>query len=99
MLGTPSSVSSMILSTPYSSTAVHSTVAAAKAPKCDSTSFSSRSGESDSSFMNLVSRISQEVRTTTTTADIRELRASVQSGQYTPNPDAIAGKMLFFSED
>jgi anti-sigma28 factor (negative regulator of flagellin synthesis) len=48
--------------------------------------------------MNLVSRISQDVRTATTTADIRELHQAVQSGTYTPDPHAIASRMLFFAE-
>ncbi len=50
----------------------------------------------DSRFhMELVSRMSQEVRTATTTGDIAALRAQVASGQYTPDPMAIAARMLF----
>ena len=50
----------------------------------------------DSRFhMELVSRMSQEVRTATTTGDIAALRALVASGEYTPDPMAIAARILF----
>lgn len=49
--------------------------------------------------MSLVSRLSHEVRTTTTTGDIQELRRQVASGQYRPDPMAMAGRMLFLVED
>ena len=48
--------------------------------------------------MQLVSRLSQEVRTATTTGDIQALRQSVSTGEYTPDPMAIAGRMLFLTE-
>lgn len=52
----------------------------------------------DSRFhMDLVSRLSQEVRTATTTGDIQALRQQVASGQYTPDPMAIAARMMFFA--
>lgn len=50
----------------------------------------------DSRFhMELVSRMSQEVRTATTTGDIAALRAQVAAGEYTPDPMAIAARILF----
>lgn len=50
----------------------------------------------DSRFhMDMVSRMSQEVRTVTTTGDIAALRAQVASGEYTPNPMLIAARILF----
>lgn len=53
----------------------------------------------DSRFhMGLVSRLSQEVRTATTTGDIAALREQVASGQYTPDPTAIAARILFLGE-
>lgn len=53
----------------------------------------------DSRFhMELVSRMSQEVRTATTTGDIAALRAQVASGQYVPDPMAIAARILFLGE-
>ena len=54
----------------------------------------------DSRFhMGLVSRLSQEVRTSTTTGDIAALRQQVSSGTYTPDPMAIARGILFLGED
>lgn len=53
----------------------------------------------DSRFhMGLVSRVSQEVRTATTTGDIADLRQQVASGEYTPDPMAIAARILFLGE-
>ncbi len=48
--------------------------------------------------MGLVSRLSQEVRTSTTTGDIAALRQQVASGTYTPDPMAIAARILFLGE-
>lgn len=42
----------------------------------------------------LVSRLSNEIRTATTTGDIQTLKAQVSSGTYEPDADAIAAKML-----
>lgn len=65
----------------------------------DSATFTS-APEGESSFrMKLVSRLSQEVRTATTTGDIQALRQAVASGEYKPDPMAIAGKMLFLVGD
>ena len=65
--------------------------------KYDSVTISQASG--DSRFhMALVSRLSQEVRTATTTGDIAALRQQVASGQYSPDPMAIAARMLFLGE-
>ena len=53
----------------------------------------------DSRFhMGLVSRLSKEVRTATTTGDIAALRQQVASGQYSPDPMSIAARMLFLGE-
>ena len=48
--------------------------------------------------MGMVSRVSQEVRTATTTGDIATLRQQVASGEYTPDPMAIAARILFLGE-
>ena len=48
--------------------------------------------------MALVSRLSQEVRTATTTGDISALRQQVATGQYTPDPASIAARILFLGE-
>jgi len=63
----------------------------------DSVTISSPS--QDSRFhMALVGRLSQEVRTATTTGDIAALRQQVASGDYTPDPMAIAARILFLGE-
>ncbi|MCI8869095.1 MAG: flagellar biosynthesis anti-sigma factor FlgM [Lawsonibacter sp.] len=63
----------------------------------DSVTLSAASG--DSRFhMDLVSRLSQEVRTATTTGDIANLRQQVASGQYAPDPMSIAARILFLGE-
>lgn len=46
----------------------------------------------------LVGRISQEVRATTTIGDIEALRQAVSEGKYFPDPLKIAQKMLFHVE-
>ena len=52
----------------------------------------------DSRFLNLVGKLSQEVRAATTTGDIAALRQQVASGEYTPDPMAIAARILFLGE-
>lgn len=46
----------------------------------------------------LVSRISHEIRTSTTTGDIQMLRNQVASGTYQVDPSAIAARMLYLAE-
>ena len=98
MLTTSSAVSHMTISKMIPSSAPCGTATNHVAQKYDSACFSERSDRSDASFMNLVSRIAQDVRTATTTADIRELHQAVQSDTYMPDPCAIANRMLFFAE-
>ena len=88
----------MTISKMVPSSAPCGTAATHMTQKYDSACFSERSDRSDAFFMNLVSRISQDVRTATTTADIRELHQAVQSDTYAPDPCAIASRMLFFAE-
>ena len=64
--------------------------------KYDSVSISAPS--QDSRFLGLVGKLSQEVRAATTTGDITSLRQQVASGESTPDPTAIAARMLFFGE-
>lgn len=66
--------------------------------KYDSASFSHVPEGRGAFQMQLVGRLSQEVRTATTTGDIQALRQQVSSGEYTPDPMAIAGRMLFLTE-
>ena len=49
--------------------------------------------------MEVVSRLSQEVRTVNTTGDIQDLRREVSAGEYIPDPMAIAGRMLLLAEE
>ncbi len=54
---------------------------------------------SDGSFrQTLLSKISQEVRTATTTGTVNALRQQVQAGTYQVDAGAIARKMLFLGE-
>ena len=64
--------------------------------KYDSITLSTDS--TDRSFKDMVGRLSQEVRTATTTGDIRALRQQVSSGTYKPDAYAIAARMLFRGE-
>ena len=57
----------------------------------------SASGQ-DNRFMDLVSKLSQEVRTATTTGDIAALRQQVADHTYTPDPGAIAARILLMEE-
>lgn len=59
----------------------------------------STSADGTSRFKDLVGRLTQEVRTTTTTGDIRTLRNEVAAGTYCPDASAIAARMLFLRED
>ena len=49
--------------------------------------------------MSVVGRLSQEVRTSTTTGDIQELHRAVAAGEYHPDPMSIARSILFMSEE
>lgn len=64
--------------------------------KFDSVTLSA-SGQ-DNRFMGLVSKLSQEVRTATTTGDVATLRQQVADHAYTPDPMAIAARILRLGE-
>ncbi len=64
----------------------------------DSAEFSAPAGRKNFQ-MEMVSRLSREVRTANTTGDIQELRREVSAGEYRPDPMAIAGRMLFLVEE
>ncbi len=66
--------------------------------KYDSADFTAPAGRR-SFQMEMVSRLSHEVRTANTTGDIQELRRKVSAGEYVPDPMAIAGRMLFMVEE
>lgn len=67
-------------------------------PNYDSADFTAPAGRGGF-HMELVSRLSREVRTANTTGDIQDLRREVSAGEYTPDPMAIAGRMLFLAEE
>ena len=58
----------------------------------------SASSQGSRFHMGLLSRLSQEVRTSTTTGDNAAHRQQEASGTYTPDPMAIAARILFLGE-
>lgn len=64
----------------------------------DSASFSAALKGEEAVRANMVGRLTQEVRASTTTGTVQELRRAVAADEYVPNPMAIAGKILFMSE-
>ncbi len=67
----------------------------AQSPQYDSVSISPAPTGDSRFHREVVSRLSKEIRTATTTGDIQALRQQVASGQYTPDPMAIAARILF----
>lgn len=67
-------------------------------PNYDSSFFSAMTSEKSRIHMDTVSRLSQEVRTATTTGRVQELRQAVSSGAYTPDPAEIAKRILLCAE-
>ena len=67
-------------------------------PQYDSVSISHMPTGDSRRFQDILSRLSQEVRTTTT-GDIQALRQQVADGEYRPDPMAIAARMMFLRED
>jgi len=58
----------------------------------------SREGTGESRFLREAASLSQQVRTTNTTGKIQELRRQVQSGEYQPDAQEIARRMLLMGE-
>jgi negative regulator of flagellin synthesis FlgM len=67
-------------------------------PKYDSVTLSSQTGESRF-HQELVSRLSKEVRTATSTGDIQRLKKEIAEGTYEPDPMRIAAKILYLDEE
>ena len=65
----------------------------------DSVTLSTSPDDTSRFYKDLVGRLSQEVRTTTTTGDIKALRQQVANGTYQPDAASIAARMLFLGED
>lgn len=64
----------------------------------DSVTLSTISSKESRFHMDTVGRLSQEVRAATTTGAINTLRQEVASGTYTPDPMAMAARILFLGE-
>ena len=65
--------------------------------KFDKVTLSAREGE-DPYKLELQSKLSQEVRTATTTGTLPDLREQVQKGEYRINAESIAKKLLLLGE-
>ena len=95
----PGAVSSVAASKAYYSTPRRGASAqSAAGHKYDSATFSPLPEGRSAIHMQLDSPLYQEVRTATPNGDIQALRQSVSSGEYAPDPTAIAGRMLFLTE-
>lgn len=83
----------------YHSVPCHgSTTNTSVTPSYDSSSFSALADSASRLQLETVSRISNEVRTSTTTGRIQELRQAVSSGEYRPDPVEIAKRMMLLVE-
>lgn len=65
----------------------------------DQVQFSSCLDQTARRLKETVGHISQEIRTQTTSQDLEQLRRQVLSGEYQPNPQEIAARMLLMTED
>ena len=65
----------------------------------DSITISNRLSDENRFRMDLVSRLSKEIRTSTTTGDVQALREQVANGTYQVDASAIAARMLRMVED
>jgi len=74
------------------------TAAASGHNNYDSVTLSSAPTKDSQFHRELVGRLSKEVRTANTTGDIQKLRQAVSSGGYTPDPMAIAARILLLGE-
>lgn len=63
------------------------------ARRFDSVTIRAADGGQSAYMMELRSKISQEVRTATSSGRVAELREQIRSGAYRPDPSAIARKM------
>ena len=103
MLRTPSSGGINLYSiskSRYSTLSHGSTTMNTTANPCyDSSSFSTTSSPVSRFQMDMVSRISQDVRTATTTGRVQELRQAVSSDTYQPDASEIAKRLLFLAEE
>lgn len=87
------------ISSPYKAGAKNQANDPCKKSSYDSVMLSALSTADNHFHMDTVSRLSQEVRTTVTTGDIQRLRQEVSEGRYSPDPHAIAARILFLKEE
>ncbi|MBQ2697721.1 MAG: flagellar biosynthesis anti-sigma factor FlgM, partial [Clostridia bacterium] len=71
--------------------------AAAAGQKYDSVDITSHPA-GESRFLDMVSRLTQEVRAATTTGDIGTLRRQIEAGEYKVDAASIAARMLPLEE-
>ena len=92
-------ISSVTPIKPYRVNAEKGTVSAPSSGDYDSVMLSAMSSDEKRLQLDAVSRVSQQVRTSVSTGDIQRLRQEVASGQYTPDPTAIAARILYLGEE
>lgn len=68
-------------------------------PNFDQIEISSRPTGEEKQILDLVSRISQELRTRPTHTQIESLQEEVRSGSYHPDPECIAAAMLLIDKE
>ena len=81
-------------SVPYHGSTTNTSVT----PSYDSSSLSTVADAASRAQLDAVSRISNDVRTATTTGRIQELRQAVSSGNYQTDPVEIAKRMMLLVE-
>ena len=87
----------------YAMNRIHSSDPAGRGPgevggRFDQVALSSEPTGTDRFRMELVSRLSREVRSAVTTRDIQALRQQVSTGEYRPDAQQIAARMLLMGD-
>ena len=72
--------------------------AARQAVRGSQDSIALSAGHGDRFRMELVGRMSQEVRATASTGNVQALRLAVSAGTYHPDPAVIASRMLLMED-
>jgi negative regulator of flagellin synthesis FlgM len=67
-------------------------------PQYDSVTISEQTEES-TFRKELVSRLSNEIRTATSTGDIQDLKQKVAQGQYTVDAMRVAGRIMWLDDE
>lgn len=87
----------------YAMNRIHSSDQAGRGPgevggRFDQVALSSEPTGTDRFRMELVSRLSREIRSAVTTRDIQALRQQVSTGEYRPDAQQIAARMLLMGD-